>query len=83
MATTQNKTATRITHAKLPFANPAITHHCDETWGLSALQVLSSIRASENGDQQMNVYIDGQLKHSSSIATGRDGYETPTGSYRP
>ena len=31
----------------------------------------------------MNVYVDGTLKHSWSIASGRRGFETPTGSYRP
>lgn len=35
------------------------------------------------GDQQMEVYVDGKLKHSWSISSGRKGYETPTGSYRP
>jgi lipoprotein-anchoring transpeptidase ErfK/SrfK len=35
------------------------------------------------GDQQMNVYVDGKLKHSWSIASGRSGFETPTGSFRP
>jgi lipoprotein-anchoring transpeptidase ErfK/SrfK len=35
------------------------------------------------GEQQMNVYVDGKLKHSWSIASGRDGYQTPTGNYRP
>jgi lipoprotein-anchoring transpeptidase ErfK/SrfK len=35
------------------------------------------------GGQQMNVYVDGKLRHSWSIASGRNGYETPTGSYRP
>ncbi len=34
-------------------------------------------------DQQMQVYVDGKLKHSWSIASGRDGYETPTGKFRP
>lgn len=33
--------------------------------------------------QSMDVYVDGKLKHSWSIASGRRGYETPTGNYRP
>jgi lipoprotein-anchoring transpeptidase ErfK/SrfK len=33
--------------------------------------------------QQMDVFVDGKLKHSWSIASGRDGYETPTGKFRP
>ena len=35
------------------------------------------------GDQSMHVYVDGKLKHSWTISSGRRGYETPTGSYRP
>lgn len=35
------------------------------------------------GSQSMEVYVDGKLKHSWSIASGRRGYETPTGNYRP
>ena len=34
-------------------------------------------------EQEMHIYVDGKLKHSWSIASGRRGYETPTGSYRP
>ena len=35
------------------------------------------------GEQNMNVYVDGKLRHSWSISSGRRGYETPTGNYRP
>ena len=35
------------------------------------------------GSQEMQVYVDGKLRHSWQIATGRRGLETPTGSYRP
>ena len=35
------------------------------------------------GDQRMEVFVDGKLKHTWSISTGRRGYETPTGTYRP
>ena len=35
------------------------------------------------GEQEMNVYVDGRLVHSWPISSGREGYETPTGSYRP
>ncbi|MEQ1647353.1 MAG: L,D-transpeptidase [Hyphomicrobiaceae bacterium] len=34
-------------------------------------------------DQEMQVFVDGKLRHTWSIASGRRGYETPTGSYRP
>jgi lipoprotein-anchoring transpeptidase ErfK/SrfK len=35
------------------------------------------------GEQEMQVFVDGKLKHSFSIASGRRGFETPTGQYRP
>ena len=35
------------------------------------------------GSQEMQVYVDGKLRHSWAIASGRRGLETPTGSYRP
>ena len=35
------------------------------------------------GAQQMDVYVDGKLRHSWQIASGREGLETPTGSFRP
>jgi lipoprotein-anchoring transpeptidase ErfK/SrfK len=33
--------------------------------------------------QHMEVFVDGKLKHSWSIASGRRGFETPTGKFRP
>jgi lipoprotein-anchoring transpeptidase ErfK/SrfK len=35
------------------------------------------------GGQTMEVYVDGKLRHRWPVSTGRDGYETPGGSYRP
>lgn len=35
------------------------------------------------GSQRMQVYVDGKLKHDWAISSGRQGYETPTGNYRP
>jgi lipoprotein-anchoring transpeptidase ErfK/SrfK len=35
------------------------------------------------GSQTMEVFVDGQLRHRWPVSTGRDGYETPGGSYRP
>jgi lipoprotein-anchoring transpeptidase ErfK/SrfK len=35
------------------------------------------------GSQRMQVYVEGKLKHDWAISSGRSGYETPTGSYRP
>jgi lipoprotein-anchoring transpeptidase ErfK/SrfK len=34
-------------------------------------------------DQKMRVFVDGQLKHTWAISSGRRGFETPTGTYRP
>ncbi len=51
---------------------------------LAASQAHAGVVAKVDlGDQQMNVYVDGKLKHSWSIASGRSGFETPTGNYRP
>ena len=33
--------------------------------------------------QTMNVWVDGQLRHQWAVSTGRAGYGTPAGSYRP
>jgi lipoprotein-anchoring transpeptidase ErfK/SrfK len=35
------------------------------------------------GGQKMAVFVDGRLAHLWSISTGRDGYDTPGGTYRP
>ncbi len=33
--------------------------------------------------QTMNVYVNGALRHSWRVSSGRSGYNTPRGSYRP
>lgn len=33
--------------------------------------------------QTMRVIVDGQLQHTWAVSTGRAGYNTPNGSYRP
>ena len=35
------------------------------------------------GDQSMDVFVDGKLRHSWPVSSGRRGHETPSGSYRP
>ena len=35
------------------------------------------------GGQKMEVYVDGKLRHRWPVSTGRDGYDTPGGSYKP
>ncbi len=34
------------------------------------------------GSQTMEVYVDGHLRHTWRVSTGRDGFETPGGNYR-
>jgi lipoprotein-anchoring transpeptidase ErfK/SrfK len=34
------------------------------------------------GSQTMEVYVDGRLRHTWRVSTGRDGFETPGGNYR-
>ncbi|MEL7049688.1 MAG: L,D-transpeptidase, partial [Pseudomonadota bacterium] len=33
--------------------------------------------------QTMRVYVGGALRHRWAVSTGRSGYRTPSGSYRP
>lgn len=35
------------------------------------------------GGQQMQVYVDGALRYTWPVASGRRGHETPTGRFRP
>jgi len=35
------------------------------------------------GEQMMEVYVDGELQHRWRVSTGRSGFETPGGVYRP
>lgn len=54
------------------------------TVACSSLPALSGVLAKiDLNDQEMQVYVDGKLRHTWSISSGRRGYETPTGSYRP
>jgi lipoprotein-anchoring transpeptidase ErfK/SrfK len=34
------------------------------------------------GSQTMEVYVNGRLRHTWRVSTGRDGYETPGGDFR-
>jgi lipoprotein-anchoring transpeptidase ErfK/SrfK len=34
------------------------------------------------GSQTMEVYVDGRLRHTWRVSTGRNGYETPSGEFR-
>lgn len=53
--------------------------------------LIASLCAAEAGvlvrisksSQTMNVYVNGQHAYSWPVSTGRRGYSTPTGSYRP
>jgi lipoprotein-anchoring transpeptidase ErfK/SrfK len=55
-----------------------------------ALLIASTVGAAASvvakvdiSSQTMNVYVNGALKHSWKVSTGRGGYRTPTGTYRP
>jgi lipoprotein-anchoring transpeptidase ErfK/SrfK len=37
----------------------------------------------DRNSQKMNVYVSGQLMHTWAVSTGRKGYKTPGGAYRP
>lgn len=49
---------------------------------ISAAQADILVRIHK-GSQTMRVYVDGQHAYSWAISTGRWGYSTPRGSYRP
>lgn len=44
----------------------------------------ASVRVSVDiSSQRMQVYVGGELRHVWRVSTGRRGFRTPTGSYRP
>lgn len=49
--------------------------------GTVASAVAKVVARIDLNDQEMQVYVDGRLRHTWPVATGRQGYETPTGSY--
>jgi lipoprotein-anchoring transpeptidase ErfK/SrfK len=52
--------------------------------GLSTPAIAGAIEARiDISEQRMNVYQNGVLRHTWAISTGRKGYITPTGNYRP
>ncbi|MGI9411268.1 MAG: L,D-transpeptidase, partial [Hyphomicrobiaceae bacterium] len=45
---------------------------------------VASIRVSiDISSQRMKVYVDGRLRHVWRVSTGRRGYSTPIGTFRP
>lgn len=58
---------------------------------LSILLTVSAVQASlasiiakiDLNEQEMQVFVDGKLRHSWPVSSGRRGFETPTGNYRP
>lgn len=59
---------------------------------MAAALLLPAFAASANagvsvfinrGSQTMDVYVNGAHRHSWRVSTGRRGYTTPSGSYRP
>lgn len=37
----------------------------------------------QKGSQTMNVYVDGKLKYTWKVSTGRKGFSTPKGKFKP
>ena len=61
--------------AAMLFATPAV---------MSAQANAATLEARiDISDQTMHVYRNGRLLHRWPVSTGRKGYRTPTGSYRP
>ena len=52
--------------------------------GLAATEAIAGVRVSTNlSTQTMTVSVNGRVKHRWRISSGRKGYRTPTGTYRP
>lgn len=52
-------------------------------WGMAG-DALAKVRVNVDTDSQtMHVYVNGKLKHEWRVSTGRRGYDTPSGSFRP
>ena len=50
------------------------------TFSTADAQVVVRVSKSQ---QTMYVYVDGYLEHTWPVSTARDGYSTPSGTYRP
>lgn len=51
---------------------------------VSASGASAKLRVAVDTDSQtMQVYVGGKLRHEWRVSTGRRGYETPSGSFRP
>ena len=37
----------------------------------------------QRGSQKMNVFVNGKLQHTWAVSTGRKGFKTPSGAYKP
>ena len=48
--------------------------------GAAEASVIARVDLSE---QEMQVLVEGKVVHRWDVSTGRDGYETPTGAWRP
>ena len=47
-------------------------------------QALAKVHVEiQRGSQKMNVFVDGKLKHSWAVSTGRKGFKTPKGAFKP
>lgn len=51
--------------------------------GLSSAEAAKVVARVDISDQKMRVYINGIPRHSWKVSTGRKGYRTPVGSYKP
>lgn len=49
----------------------------------SAANAAPLVAKVDLSSQRMNVYVNGKKKYSWSVATGKRGWRTPTGSYTP
>ena len=64
--------------AAMMVALPLLSGSAEARRGADGLQVNVDVSG-----QNMQVYLDGKMIHRWAISTGRDGYDTPGGTYRP
>lgn len=52
-------------------------------FGLKSAEAAKVVARVDISDQKMKVYINGIRRHSWKVSTGRKGYRTPVGTYKP
>ena len=68
---------------KIRFVAAVMTGLVVSLAGASAPALAEVTARVDLSGQRMQVLVDGKLRHSWAVSSGRRGYDTPSGSYRP